>query len=212
MSSNVVRAVILDLGNVVLEVSHAKMAAAFAAIDPNNIREIEGMERWPEFDAFERGSLSEADFTTFLSDRWSVSLSQENFRAAWNSVFVGPVQGIESVLDYSHSCLPTYALSNTSPVHIEYAKATYPFMNNFEQVLTSYDLKCRKPEPIIFKRTCEILGHPPQELVFVDDLAENVEAARKLGFQAFCCKNNANELQRVLKSALAVNVGFNKRV
>ncbi|MEZ4752621.1 MAG: HAD family phosphatase [Bdellovibrionota bacterium] len=212
MSLKPVRAIILDLGNVVLEISHAKMAAAFSALEPGKIRLVDGMENWPEFDAFERGTMDEVGFTDFLSQQWGVPLSRETFRNAWNAVFVGPVAGIESVIDYARKSVPTYVLSNTSPVHIEYASATYPFMAHFEKIYTSYDLKCRKPEKIIYELTRDAIGFPAEEMIFVDDRPENVAAAKEVGFQAFCCNNNASELQRLLKTMLAVNISFDKRV
>ncbi|MCB0417628.1 MAG: HAD family phosphatase [Bdellovibrionaceae bacterium] len=212
MSTKPVRAIILDLGNVVLEISHAKMAAAFSALEPGKIRLVDEMEKWPEFDAFERGTMNETEFTEFLSQHWGVPLSQEAFRRAWNAVFVGPVFGIEAVLDYARRSLPTYALSNTSPSHIEYASATYPFLATFEKIFTSYELGCRKPERVIYERTRDAIGFPAEEMIFVDDRPENVAAAKSVGFQAFCCNNNSSELQRLLKTVLAVNISFDKRV
>ncbi|MCB0404359.1 MAG: HAD family phosphatase [Bdellovibrionales bacterium] len=212
MSTKPVRAIILDLGNVVLEVSHAKMAAAFSALDPGKIHPVDGMENWPEFDAFERGAMDEDQFTQFLSRHWGVPLTRKSFREAWNAVFVGPVPGIEAVLEYAGKSVPTFALSNTSPVHIEYASAAYPFLSNFEKIFTSYELRCRKPEKVIYERTRDAVGLPAEEMIFVDDRPENVSAAKTVGFQAFCCTNNASELQRLLKTLLAVNISFDKRI
>jgi HAD superfamily hydrolase (TIGR01509 family) len=39
-----------------------------------------------------------------------------------------------------------------------------------------------KPEPAIFHLACERFGGAPQDFLFVDDGAHNIEAGRALGF------------------------------
>ena len=46
-------------------------------------------------------------------------------------------------------------------------------------------LKLAKPDPEICRRATELLGTQPQNAVFVDDLLENVIAARGVGMRAF---------------------------
>lgn len=45
----------------------------------------------------------------------------------------------------------------------------------------------RKPAPAIYRRTCERLGLPPGECVFVDDMWPNIVAARAEGMTAVLC-------------------------
>jgi FMN phosphatase YigB (HAD superfamily) len=42
----------------------------------------------------------------------------------------------------------------------------------------------RKPDPRIYRLTCERLGVAPAASVFVDDNRDNVEAARAVGIEA----------------------------
>ena len=49
----------------------------------------------------------------------------------------------------------------------------------------SHRFKVAKPDPEIFRRATELLGTQPQNAVFVDDLLENVIAARSVGMLAF---------------------------
>ncbi|WP_250287242.1 MULTISPECIES: HAD family hydrolase [unclassified Frankia] len=45
----------------------------------------------------------------------------------------------------------------------------------------SSELGLRKPDPAIYRRLLEMLGHGPREVVFVDDFPENLVPARDLG-------------------------------
>jgi epoxide hydrolase-like predicted phosphatase len=60
----------------------------------------------------------------------------------------------------------------------------YPVIFAFDLVVISAEEKIMKPAPLIFQRTLERLGRLPQESVFVDDFAHNVEGARAVGMQA----------------------------
>jgi len=51
----------------------------------------------------------------------------------------------------------------------------------FDAVVISGEVGLRKPEPEIFLITAQRLGLPPQQCVFVDDLAVNVRGAAKVG-------------------------------
>jgi putative hydrolase of the HAD superfamily len=51
----------------------------------------------------------------------------------------------------------------------------------FDVVVISGEVGMRKPEPAIYRYTCDRLGLPLDECVFVDDLAHNVRAAAQVG-------------------------------
>jgi len=39
----------------------------------------------------------------------------------------------------------------------------------------------RKPDPRIYRHTCDAIGVAPSEAVFLDDIGQNLKAARALG-------------------------------
>ncbi|MHB8513242.1 MAG: HAD family hydrolase [Actinomycetota bacterium] len=61
-------------------------------------------------------------------------------------------------------------------------RSKYP-MHLFETVVDSCEVGMRKPDPEIYKLTCERLGVSPERAVFVDDLEINVEGARSIGMR-----------------------------
>ncbi|MCL4832444.1 MAG: HAD family phosphatase [Caldilineaceae bacterium] len=60
----------------------------------------------------------------------------------------------------------------------------YPIADAFDLIVISAEEKVMKPDPVIFQRTIERLGRRPEECVFVDDFAHNVEGARAVGMHA----------------------------
>jgi putative hydrolase of the HAD superfamily len=54
----------------------------------------------------------------------------------------------------------------------------------FQVIVDSSEVRMRKPNPAIFRHALERLGGvAPQECLFLDDAASNVEAAERLGMR-----------------------------
>ncbi|MBM4423989.1 MAG: HAD family phosphatase [Chloroflexi bacterium] len=59
-----------------------------------------------------------------------------------------------------------------------------PIVAAFEELVISAEEGLRKPDPEIYERALRRLGVSAAEAVFVDDVQENVEAARRVGMTA----------------------------
>jgi HAD superfamily hydrolase (TIGR01549 family) len=58
----------------------------------------------------------------------------------------------------------------------------------FEQIIVSSDHKLKKPDPEFFKVLLEIAEVEKDEIVFIDDLLENVDAGNKFGIKSILYK------------------------
>jgi epoxide hydrolase-like predicted phosphatase len=56
------------------------------------------------------------------------------------------------------------------------------FPDLFDAVVISAEVGMRKPEPRIFWHAAELLGLPPDECIFIDDIQANISAAEQVGF------------------------------
>jgi putative hydrolase of the HAD superfamily len=75
-----------------------------------------------------------------------------------------------------------YYLSNMPAPMARHLQAQHAFLGLFADGLFSSDVGHNKPEPAIYEAAATRFGHPVQELVFLDDHAPNIEAARVLGW------------------------------
>ncbi len=78
----------------------------------------------------------------------------------------------------------TGILSNAWPNARQFITAQPQFTNAFEKFVFSAEEGLRKPQLEIYQRVLNRLGVEGNEAVFVDDVLENVEAARQLGIAA----------------------------
>jgi len=74
-------------------------------------------------------------------------------------------------------------VSDADPRRLQRALEITSFEPNAEVV--SYEVGQLKPHPDMYRRALALADVPPQECIFVDDLAVNVQAAREFGIESF---------------------------
>lgn len=107
------------------------------------------------------------------------------FAARFGETIPGPVPGsLELVEDLHARGVPLYAITNFSADFWPPFRAGQPIFDRFRDIVVSGDEKLYKPNPEIYALAAERFGHAPGEMLFIDDNAENVAAARDCGWQA----------------------------
>jgi epoxide hydrolase-like predicted phosphatase len=98
--------------------------------------------------------------------------------------------------------VPTGMLSNSWG--FGYPRELFPEL--FDAVVISAEVGMRKPEPRIFRHAADLLGLPPSECIFIDDIQANVAAAEQLGFMAILHSASDGTSER-LAELLGVRLG-----
>ena len=81
----------------------------------------------------------------------------------------------------------TALLTNISRTGESIWRSLLPVDELFDAVVDSSQVGLRKPDPAIYRLTCDRLGLAPRECLFVDDLRCNVDAAADLGMTVLHC-------------------------
>jgi epoxide hydrolase-like predicted phosphatase len=93
-------------------------------------------------------------------------------------------------------------LSNAWPGWRDTHARVYGLDKVADTIVYSFEVGVTKPDPRMYFAALERLGVRPDEAVFVDDFAENVEGARAIGMQAVHFRDTAEaiaELTRILE-------------
>ena len=101
-----------------------------------------------------------------------------------------------------------YVLSNNNPVSRGYFREMMKKEGlDTEEVFTkefySYELKMLKPSREIYERVIEGVGRKPEEILFIDDARDNIEAASALGITTLWLRPGmdiAAETEKMLKT------------
>lgn len=134
-----------------------------------------------------------AEATAYLKDRYPrYTLEIEAYRVRWPEMLGGPIQGTVEVLrELKERGYALYALTNFSAEAFPVARSRYDFLEYFEEIVVSGEIKLIKPDPEIYDRLIHLTGLEPASTLFIDDLPENVAAAEEAGFNGITFQDTA---------------------
>ena len=190
------RAVISDFGGVLT----TPLLGSFAAFqDETGIstsslgtamqRIAERDDEHPLFE-LERGRISEADFLAALRRELAIELGHEPELHRFSEIYFDALDPnepmIELMRDLGRRGYRMALLTNNVREWEPLWRAMLPVDEIFEVIVDSAFVGMRKPEPAIYELAVERLGGGigTTECLFVDDVEDNVAAARELGMAA----------------------------
>ena len=178
---------LFDLGNTLIKLAYERVLENIcrdAAISRDELVEL--LEAPGGYRDLERGAVGFTEFYDFLSSQAGYRASLRRLREVWTDFFDGPITGAESLLERIREKYRVAFLSNSNEVHAETIPRQFSTLfRKDDRFIFSHRFKVAKPDPEIYRRALEILGALPQHVVFIDDLLENVLAARTIGMRAF---------------------------
>ncbi len=137
------------------------------------------------YDAWERDAISldaYLDATVFYEPR---SFSRPQFFHAMcaqsQPLPNGALETLQRLAASRHCLLGS--LNNEAREPNEYRFKTFGLRKYFDVAFSSCYVGLRKPEPAIYQRVLDILGRPAERILFIDDRAENAQAASNVGMK-----------------------------
>jgi len=180
-----IRALIFDLGNVIVKVDAVEMRKVF--VRDGTDREIlpsSANNGWPQVVDYECGLITTPDFVRHVSGLIGRELTIEEFDSAWSAVFRlnDPVAKLIPLLKQKY---PLVLLSNTNDSHWRWIRNAFgETLCEFNQCLLSFELNRMKPDREVFLAAARSTGQSPEHCLFIDDIEAFVEGARAAGLQA----------------------------
>jgi 2-haloacid dehalogenase len=108
-----------------------------------------------------------------------------------DEMLAGHIPGtVEILADLRAGRVPLYALSNWSTETFPTARRKFEFLQWFRGILLSGEAQLVKPDPRIFELFIQTFGVDPAQAVYIDDLPQNVAAARNLGMHGIVFRNS----------------------
>ncbi len=181
------QAVIFDYGMVLSMAQEPKALAALHAITRLSESEFD-RHYWRHRHSYDLGHLNGTTFWRQISDDASLSLGSaeierliENDILMWSTLNETMLRWVHAVQDAGFR---TAILSNMGEELMQYMRQEFGWLGRFDHHTWSCELRIAKPDPAIYRYTCEKLGVAPERALFLDDKAENIAAAESIGMQA----------------------------
>lgn len=177
-----IRYIIFDLGNVLLEIHPEKIMRQFADRCQYSEQLIKSFYLSDLHLGFMEGNYSPTHFFHAMMKKFPCDIDQNEFRNIWNNVIGEPKPGISQLISELYRKYKLFVCSNTDPWHWKIACDKMPFIDHFNKFFLSYEMKINKPNLKIFIQILNMLEAKGEECLFIDDIEENTTAAKKLGF------------------------------
>jgi glucose-1-phosphatase len=195
MSGGNIRCIFFDVGNVLLRVDHDRFGEKMKLLAGLGLERLQQVFSDGLVSEYGLGHLNNDEFLAGINRKLGLRLRLDEFSEAWNCVFEDALLVQEDLLQALALKYPLWAVSNTNPMHFSFIREHFHFLDHFRGWTLSSDVGFEKPDPGIFECALNKAQVNASEVLFIDDLLENVEAARSLGMNSFQFMNSTQLIQ-----------------
>jgi putative hydrolase of the HAD superfamily len=149
--------------------------------------ELEVSARWlmsPWVRKFESGGCSDEEFSAGIVEEWDLPYTASEFLEIFPTWLDPPFAGGVELLAQTSERVGVGCLSNTNSLQWHGMISHWPHTAYFEHRFLSFELGAVKPDAAIYERVIERLPVAPDRVLFLDDVALNVEGARRAGLRS----------------------------
>ena len=191
-----IKAIILDLGGVILNINYQKTINRFEKIGIKRASSLYSKQTQNNLiDQIETGAISEKDFLNGIQNLAGKTTHKE-IKNAWNSMILNlPDSRVKSIQKVK-SKYKIFLLSNTNSIHIAEFKRKigdlkyYKFYNLFEKIYYSHEIGYRKPNKEAFQIILNENNLIANEVFFIDDSYQHIKTAESLSINTHHLKDN----------------------
>ncbi|NDV47774.1 HAD family phosphatase [Paludibacter sp. 221] len=183
---------IFDFGGVLINLDKQRCIRNFEKLGFSNVKNYLGdFIQTDFFLQMEEGKMDENEFYSEIKKHGSNDVTNQQIKNAWNSFLLDiPAYKLDMLLELRKK-FKVLLLSNTNPIHIEHSEDIFlshkglTMDNYFDKRYLSYEMKMSKPHAEIFEAVLDDAKLRPEECLFLDDGAKNIEQAQKMGFNTY---------------------------
>lgn len=203
MKKDSIDTIVFDLGNVVIDFDHWISVNKISHLCDYSGQEIYDMFfDSPLTQSFEKGKINPREFFYAVKKRLKWRGSYKDFLPIWNKIFFLTSNNlkIHRMIRKLKKQYKIFLLSNINKAHFNYLKDTLDgIFNEFDKVILSYRVKMIKPEKKIYRLVKKIAKSSFEDIVYIDDREDLINAASKLGIKSIHYTN-----PKVLKQRLSI--------
>ena len=198
MSGGRLRAVVFDLGKVLVDFDYGIAARKLAEQSEASANEIQTIiDQSPLLFRYESAEMNTPEFFAEVKKRIRFTGTFDEFAAAFADIFTEVPEMTRLHAELRERGLHTSVLSNTNEIAIAHVRKNFPFFAGFDDYVFSFEHAALKPHERIYRIAEQCSGTRGSEILFIDDKPENVSGAQQLGWQTICHRSADETIRRV---------------
>jgi FMN phosphatase YigB (HAD superfamily) len=195
--------VVFDLGKVLVDFDYtiaAKKIASKGKLMAEKIYEFIALS--PLLLKYETGLISREDFFGSVCEATGYCGDIEEFGGFFADIFTPIDPMVELHRSLREARIATYIFSNTNDLAISHIRKNFPFFNNFDGYILSYEVGAMKPDAKIYEALEKMAGKRGPDVLYLDDRLENVSAGAARGWQVILQETPEKTLEAIRKLGL----------
>jgi glucose-1-phosphatase len=192
-----IKVLLFDLGGVIVDFSGVRDISPFLLEGTSEAEINKRFAESPSLNSYLKGNINDIEFCELFVQEWGIQVLPKDFVEifkGWSKcLFPGAIELLNDLR-------PRYrlaALSNSNKLHWERNTNELGVTKLFEVAISSHQVGICKPDTNIYNIALKMLDVTPCEVVFFDDIKENVDTAIRLGINSFQV-NGISELRHCL--------------
>jgi len=194
-----IKAALFDLGGVFFEDGTDKFLRLLSQKINKPYEELYLLFREGKSIEYRENIISGNDFFIWASQQLDNVMSPEGLNDLWVSQYTEIVGMRDIVLRLKELKIKTGILSDNVPERVEYLQGKYHFLELFDEIILSYEVKLTKNNHDIFNLALSRLKLPASEVIFIDDRQSNLDLAQEVGIIPILF-SGADELKKDLNA------------
>lgn len=199
------KAVVFDLGKVLVDFDYtiaARALAARARVPASEFTRLLGQT--PLLVTYELGQVATGAFYQQVCDATGFRGDLEEFSRLFADIFTAIDPMVDLHAQLRARGVPTYIFSNTNELAVAHIRKTFPFFSDFDAYIYSFEEGALKPDDQIYAAVERRTGRAGPEILYIDDRPENIQTARRRGWQVIHHSDPATTRKAVINSGLPV--------
>lgn len=182
------KAVIFDLGGVLVDYDHA---ATLAAVGRLTSTPDQPLTAPPDLiKKFVTGKVNGRFFHNHLVQHIGLTPDYNTFASAFCSTQKRINEGIAYAVELQQRPdILVGIISDINDIHVQWVRQNILELTMFYSVIMSNEVGLKKPNPAIYQLCLQQLGMTPQQAIFIDDRPVNINGARAIGMSGIVHTN-----------------------
>jgi HAD superfamily hydrolase (TIGR01509 family) len=176
--------VVFDLGKVLVDFDYGIAARRIMARSRMSLAAAQGaLASSPLLIEYETGRMGTPEFLRHAMHATGFDGEVDEFAEAFSDIFTPIAPMVEAQAALRARGVQTFIFSNTNPLAVGHIRRRFPFFQNFDGHVLSYEHGAMKPDPPIYEAVERLTRKRGPAILYIDDRAENLETGRARGWQ-----------------------------
>jgi FMN phosphatase YigB (HAD superfamily) len=184
--STIKPALIFDFGNVIAFFDYTRACDVLGkTLGLSGIEFLEQLRArglTPLLEAYEHGRVATLDFSRSFCKLAGLDITHDEFVRHWGNIFSLNEPIARLAVDLKRLGYTVLLGSNTNELHAAHFRRQFAeTLSHFDRLVLSHEIGVMKPAGEFYEACASAARRPAEQCIFIDDILENVEGARRAG-------------------------------